>query len=281
MAITPEQAKAELARRELVRRGVPVEKSQEIAQSIPDAIKEALSSSTKTISDMATLQNEGPINMAKALPPLTGAVGAVLPIPGGATMGTVGGRQISNLALKSIGQDEEIPSTSSQVLEGGLSALGDVTAIPALKKASAGKAIGAAEKAAGVVTRAPLKLPTSGNVGTALDELETMLNSGAPIGPQSARDAYAVANYITGNPAIVGKSNEIAVQAARVRALAQRALNTSIPGRAAPAAAMASAMTIPNKISSGFQAIPKPIKTLVGLAGAGTLADALARRIAR
>lgn len=196
-----------------------------------------------------------PVTQAKVLPPLLGTVGALSPIPMGATLGTVGGRQLSNLALKAYGKPEEIPSTESQILEGGTALLGDVAAIPAVKKAAFGKQIGAAEKAAGVITRAPDKLPSAGNVGEFLNTLENQLKSGAIADPQTAKDAYAIANYITGNPNLVGKSNEILVQSSRVRQLAQNVLNQTIPERLVPAVGMRKAMAVPRLLGKTYSII--------------------------
>lgn len=122
-------------------------------------------------------------------------------------------------------------------------------AIPYAHKAVAGPEIGAAEKAAGVITRAPDKLPTAGTVGEYLNTLESQIDNGTINTAQSARDAYAGTKYINNNPNLVGKSNEISVQAARVGAKAQALLNKLVPGRGAPAATMANAMKVPNAIN--------------------------------
>lgn len=201
-----------------------------------------------------------PEAMANAMPTVLGA-GAAMAMPwGGSTVGTAAGQGIRDAALSAM--DKPIPSFTQHIGELGAAAVGDVMAVPYLKKAHYASQIGKAEEAAGVVTRAPNKLPTAGNVGTSLNELEETLGRGVP-GPQSARDAYATANYVTGNPTIVGKSNEINVQANRVRALAQQRLNEQVPGRLAPARGMAGAMTIPNAIGSTWNAIPPTVRRIV------------------
>lgn len=234
---------------------VTTDEPDSLGATIGQAAKDVFTKPAAAISDLAT----NPETMANAMPAVLGTAGAVAPVPGGATMGTAAGQGIRDLALKTL--NKPVPSVGQHALELGGAAVGDVAAIPGIKAKIFGGQIGDAEKAAGVVTRAPLKLPTAGNVGTALDELEgtlkQSLSSGVPLGPQSARDAYAVANYVAGNPNIVGKSNEIAVQAARVRSMAQAAMNQAIEGRGAPAAAYASSQTIPNAIGSVAQGVKK------------------------
>lgn len=208
-----------------------------------------------------------PIMQAKALPSLMGTAGAMSPIPGGATMGTVGGRQISNLALKAYGHPEMVPSVGSQVLEGGLAAVGDALPIPLMKKFGLGKQIGEAEQAAGVITRAPTKAVTPGSVGETLNNLEAQLDSGTIKTAQEAKDALAVVKQIYKNPRIYEQTSDIAVQSARVSQKVQSLINKVIPGRAAPAQAMAQAMTIPNMLGKAYKALPWQVK--LGMLGGG------------
>lgn len=210
-----------------------------------------------------------PVAQAKALPTLTGMAGGISPIPGGATLGTVGGRQLSNLALKAYGRPDQIPSVGQQVGEGALAALGDVAAIPYVKNKVFGSQIGNAEKAAGLITKGADKYPTSGNVGEVLNTLESQLDTGAINTPQAAKEAYSVTKFIHENPKLVGKSGEISVQAQRVGQKAQAALNKFTPGRLGPAQAMARANTIPRAMNKAYQAVPGPVKQGLGLAAAG------------
>lgn len=236
-------------------------------QVVGSAIKNALVQPGSMTRDLAT----NPVTQAKALPELAGYAGALSPMPGGATLGTVLGRQLSNTALKAYGRPEEIPSSNSQILEGGAAALGDVAAIPFIKKAIFGKQIGAAEKAAGVVTRPPDRLPTPGNVGEVLNTLESQLKSGAITDAQTAREAYAISKYVNKNPNLVGKSDEIKVAAWRVGKLAQETLNKLVPGRLEPAQGMAKAMTIPRFIGKAYKAIPPKVRTGLELGAGGDI----------
>lgn len=242
------------------------------SQAVAGAGSEAL---MRSGSAMRGLMSD-PVTQAKALPPLAGLVGAISPVIGGATMGTVGGRQLSNAALRAYGKPEEIPSATSQVVEGLTAAAGDVLAIPAIKRAHYGGKIGAAEGAAGVVTRAPDRLPTAGSVGEYMTNLEAQIDSGVLNTPQAARDAVAGMRYINQNPNIVGKSSDIAVQAARVGAKAQKILNATVPGRAEPAQALAKSQAIPNFISHQWGKIPSIVRK--GIIPLGVLEEYMRRR---
>lgn len=239
---------------------------------VKQALNEAHMGNGSKIRDLMS----DPITQAKALPYLAGAAG-MIGLGGGATANMAVAHLLSDAALKSYGREDQIPSVGSQALDVGLAALGDMA-----NAGLAGRAIGKAEKAAGVVTRTPLKLPTSGNVGAALDEMETTLKnalaSGTPLGPQSARDIYSTAKYIANNPNIVGKSSDILVQSSRVKAMAQAALNAAVEGRGAPAAIMATAKTVPNMVKPIIQGTRKlPLWAQIGLGatGAGGLLKAM------
>lgn len=269
MPITPDQARAELARRELARRGLSTESSEapapqpeSLQQSIGNAAKAVFTEPAAFAKDLAT----NPVTMARALPPLLGAAGAVSPIPGGATLGTVGGRQISNAALRLLKRPELIPSGLSQVLEGGLSAAGDIGAIPAIKGAIFGKQIGAAETAAGLgaITK---EAPPSG-ARTAVKYVQGL--KGKEFSPQAARQAKAAMDWIFKKGWLQGTAYE--PEAVEVSQAIQRGLN-QVPGRQVPAQAMAKAMTIPRNINQIYQKIPPAVRkglgygTGVGLAG--------------
>src|SRR5690349_9894674 len=88
----------------------PVDYKQVIGSALKSSIQKPLS--------FAKNLGTNPVAMAQAIPPLAGAAGAMSPIPGGATLGTVGGRQISNEALRLLGKKDLIPSGLSQVAEG-------------------------------------------------------------------------------------------------------------------------------------------------------------------
>jgi len=126
-----------------------------------------------------------------------------------------------------------------------------------------GKIVSSVPKIEGVVTRAPDKLPTAGNVGEYLNTLESQIDNGTINTAQAARDAYAGTKYINSNPNIVGKSNEISVQSARVGAKAQALLNKFVPGRGEPAAEMARVMQVPNAIGKVYNKVPPTVRRTV------------------
>jgi hypothetical protein len=238
---------------------------------VMDAAKASFQVPAQAAEDLAT----NPVTMAKALPPLMGVAGAVSPIPGGATLGTVGGRQISNEALRLLGHPEDIPSTAKQVGEGVLAGIGDAGVIPAVKGNIYGGQIEDAEKAAGIITRGATKAVTPGNVGQTLNDLEAQIDAGTITDPQTARDAKEVVDQIYNNPHIYEKSPGIQVQSARVSGKVQGLLNQLTPARAAPAAAFGTSQTIPDAIGSAWQAVPQSIKKGAGygtgIVGAGDL----------
>ena len=198
-----------------------------------------------------------PVTQAKMLPPLAGAVGAMSPIPGGATLGTVGGRQLSNLALKSYGQSDQIPSGLSQGLEAGASVLGDVAAIPALKKASFGKQIGAAESAAGLGS-VPKEAPP-GSMRTAVKWIQAMKDK--PLTVQEAKQFKPAIDTVLQKGWLRGTQYE--PDAVQFSQKIQATLN-QIPGRGEASAGMAKAMTIPRMMNKGYQMIPKSVRRGLG-----------------
>lgn len=273
MSFTPEQARAELARRELARRGVPLDApanaqtkqpQTNYTQMIGDAIKHTITRPAAFAKDLGT----NPVTMANAMPTLLGGLGGVSPFPGGATLGTGLGQGIRDLALKTL--DKPVPGLMQHGLELGGSALGDVVAIPGIKSKIFGGLIGDAEKGAGVVARGAEKAITPGSVGQTLRDLEAQIDAGTLSTAQGAKDAKEIVDQIYMNPKIYEKSPGINVQAARVSKKVQFLLNRMIPGRAGPAQALGKAMTIPNKIEKGWEAIPWAVKKgLQGAVGAG------------
>lgn len=219
-----------------------------------------------------------PVSMAQAIPPLAGTVGGLSPIPGGATMGTVGGRQISNAALRTLGKPELIPSTMAQVGEAGLSALGDIAAIPAMKKAYFGKQIGRLEDAAGVpeaqdIPSIPMPTGTK-SVGDFInDAVQSVKSSGGEGQPVYWKQIKDQVDRLY-NMGIDEKLTTL--DRGRLRWLnqqVQKGLNQAVPGRAIPANALAKSQTIPNAIGRMYGSLPKPLKagaaygTGVGAAG--------------
>ena len=241
--ITPEQARAELARRELARRGVPLNPS--------GGGKPPLSAVAKGIWN---IMPQNPKNELKNLPLFAGGITAAAGIPLGALLGTGGGQILRGIGNKVFNQPQQSPLQIGGELGGA--ALTDIIALPAIKKAYYGGKIGEAEEAAGVITRAPTKAVTPGSVGETLNDLEAQIDAGTINTPQAARDAKAVVNQIYKNPKIYEQTSDIAVQSQRVSSKVQDLLNKIVPGRLEPSQAMAKAMVVPNAIKKGYMALP-------------------------
>lgn len=219
-------------------------------QLITSSAKESFTRPARAMKDLFT----NPQTMANAMPALLGTVGGVSPVPGGATIGTATGQGVRDLALT--GLKKPIPGLMQHGLELAGAALGDIAAVPALKKGYYGGQIGQAEKAAGLMTRAPTKAVTPGSVGETLNNLEAQIDAGTINTPQAARDAKSVVNQIYKNPKIYESTSDIKVQAARVAKKTQNLLNQMVPGRLAPSQAMGRAMTIPNALKKGYMSMP-------------------------
>lgn len=231
---------------------------------IGTAAKESFTRPAAYAKDLGT----NPVSMANAMPGLIGIAGGLSPIPGGATMGTAVGQGMRDLALKTL--KKPVPGLMQHGIELGGAALGDIAAIPAMKRAHYGGQIGKAEEAAGVVTRAPTKAVTPGSVGQTLNDLEAQLDAGTINSPQAAKDAKAVISQIYKNKKIYEQTGEISVQAQRVSKKVQDVLNQMIPGRAGPAQAMGKAMTIPRAIGKGYGSLPWSVRRgAEGAMGAG------------
>lgn len=227
--------------------------SDAVSSSTQDILRKPINAFRQYMTD--------PTAQAKTLPVLGGIAGSVLG-PGGATAGAMLGQTGRDLALTAL-SDPNAPQTTGEALKnlavtGGEAAAGEGTA-QVLGKAlswfkdltSAGANIGKTEQAAGIVTRAPNKFPTSGNVGEWLNNLEDQFAAGAINTPQTARDAKTITDFIYNNPSIIGKSKEVTVQAARVGKLAQQTLNDLVPGRADAAADFAQMKDITNAAKTG------------------------------
>lgn len=250
--------------------GLPAGFTEDHVETIGEAVKNAVRDMFKKPAEAAADLAVNPRTMAKVLPAAAGIAGAISPIPGGATLGTVGGRQISNAALKGLGHPEDIPSPMNQVLEGGLAAAGDVVAIPAIKAKVFGSQIGNAEKAAGIVTSAADKYPTSGSVGEFLNTLESQIDNGTLTDPNVIKKAKDTIDFIHKNPNIVGKSNGITVQAGRVGNKISSLINdpSIVPGREAASSAYAMSQKLPNGLKNVWHLIPPVARTAI-LAGLG------------
>lgn len=258
----------------------PQSSMMDVAKS---AVNEAFMRPGTSTRDLMT----NPITQAKALPALAGAAGGMAPVPFGATMGTVAGRQISNLAMKAYGKPELIPPASSQVLEAGAAMAGDVMALPYIKKSYYGKQIANAEQAAGVPPPQDISsLPRPTGTQTVSSAIDDAVNSIKTANPEKTSPVFWKQLkdqidffYQRGRDEVL--SNGDRAKLAWLSSKIQEGLNTSIPGRAEPARMMSKSMAIPNAISGAYKALPRRARIgleYFGPAGAATLAADYARR---
>lgn len=212
-----------------------------------------------------------PVTMAKALPPLMGMAGGFSPIIGGATMGTVGGRQLSNEALRLLNKPEQIPSGLSQGLEAGGSILGDVLAIPAVKKSIYGRLIGKAETAGGVppaqdipsIPMATGQKSAGDFINDAVDSVKGSQGRGSPVYWKQIKDQVDRIYELGADQKLT------TLDKGRLKWLGQqvqKGLNASVPGREAPAMALAQSQRIPNAIGRINKMIPGKYK-VAGIGG--------------
>lgn len=257
--MTPEEARAELARRELARRGVQPE--TDYKQVIGSAVKDAFMKPATFAKDLGT----NPETMANQMPSILGFVGGVSPIPGGATAGTAIGQGIRAGALTALGKKDQIPAAlevnsnfpyiHGQIPELALSVIGDVGAIPAIKSRIAGKAIGEAEDLAGVGNLT--KLPPPSQARTAVVMYQKVKDQLPNMTPMQARAIKPAFDWVASR-GVLGNS-EYAVDFFKVKKNIDALVN-KIPGRAEPAADFGRAMKIPRTIGKVAKSIPKPVQ---------------------
>lgn len=238
----------------------PTDYKQIIGQSMKDVFQRPAAFAK----DLGT----NPVTMAQAIPPLAGIAGAISPVPGAATLATVGGRQMSNAALNALGRQDLVPSGMSQAIEGATVGLGDVSAIPAMKSAYFGKQIANAERAAGELGGLVKEAPPSG-MRTAVKYVQSLKNKPF-MTPAEARAAKPALQTIWDKGWLNGTEYSSDLQ--KVQAKVTNLIN-QIPGRAEPAAAMGVANTIPRLIKQGYNAIPSSAKRGMGF-GAGATGTA-------
>lgn len=248
MPVTPDQARAELARRELARRGVSTDEKTDWKGVVGSAVKDSFQKPARYLKDLGT----NPESMAHAMPGLMGAAGGLSPVPGGATIGTGAGQVVQDIALSAL--KKPIPSGLQHGLELGGAAIGDISAIPAIKSAHYGAQIGQAEKAAGLGNIVK-EAPPSG-MRTAVKYVQSL--KGKPfMSVQEARSIKPALQTIWDKGWLRGTEYE--ADLFKVQTKINKLLN-QIPGRAEPVAAMGKAMTIPRMISKGYKAIPSQFK---------------------
>lgn len=215
-----------------------------------DALKTSAGTAVRNLPGLGVLMDAIKAKKAAGIP----GAGEVLDKAGGATAEWLGKQGVNPYVAAATGWGvANVPP----MIVGGMT-----SAKPASRAAEillSGKRIGEAERAAGIITKAADKYPTSGTVGEVLNTLESQLKNGTLTDGQGLKEAKDVIDFIWSNPKIVGKTKGITVQAARVSNMIQNALNAAIPGRAAPAADFATLMRVVN-----------PVKTTVKWGGAAT-----------
>ena len=273
MDITPGQARAELARRELAKRGISVQGNQQPdwKSVVGSAVKEATFQPDTISRGMA---GSDPVMQAKSLPALAGLAGGLSPIPGGATMGTVVGRQLSNMALRAYGHPEEIPSGWTQLGEGVLAGLGDVKAIPMARKAYYGRQIGKLERAAGVpppqdIPSIPMAQGTKTLGEFVNDAVESVKSSGGRGTPAYWKQIKDQVQRIYDSGRDVALTDLDRLRLRWLSSKVQDGLNAAVPGREVPAKALARSQTIPNWISRNYKALPSEFKKGAAYTGGG------------
>jgi len=193
-----------------------------------------------------------PVTQAKSVPPLMSAIGGIIGGPMGMTKFGEGGRALSDAALAAYGKKEEIPSVASHVGELGTNLVGDVIAAPAIKNAYYGKQIAKAEKnfpgMADVVKEAPPSGPRP-----AVKFAQQL--KGKDLSPLEAKKFQPAMStiYKKGYP-FQGPLKQYAPDFMEANRSVSAGLN-KIPGRKAPAQAMAEAMKVPNFVRDNIQTI--------------------------
>lgn len=244
--------------------------AESFGPAVKNSVRDIFMKPARAAADLGT----NPRTMAKALPAVLGTVGAVSPVPMGATMGTVGGRQISNAALRALGHPEDIPSKTQQVLEGAGAAFGDVLPIPAIKKPIYGKMIGDVEEAAGVpgtiksLPRPGGPAPTGKWINDTFTDLESGNLARDPIMAKQIKDQGKFIFQNNKNVPLTANDN---VRLAKIMSWAQDTLNDPalVPGRGAISDAMSSSLAPQRTIENLVKAVPKPVKTVLKYVAAG------------
>jgi hypothetical protein len=278
MDITPDQARAELARRELIRRGVSVEKAPTIVEQLPDSAKNALLNLTSGMISRVKDLGTNPETMANAMPATLGTAGGVALPWGGSTLGTATGQGIRDAALMALGKP--IPSGTQHVGEIALSSFGDVAAMPMAKKFFLGRAIGALEKSKGVPAAQDIPsipMPTGAKsigdfINDAVDSVKSSGGKGSPTYWKQIKDQVDRIYSLGKDQALT------TLDKGRLKWLnsqVQGGLNASVPGRKPLANALAQSQTIPNYLSKISKSIPWWGKAV----GTAVIGDALARKL--
>lgn len=235
------------------------QKPQSFQQATGNAVRDMFQKPASYLKDLGT----NPESMANAIPPLAGIAGGMSPIPGGATMATGAGQGVRDLALKGLGKP--IPSGLQHAGEIGGAMLGDIAAIPALKKSYFGGRVGAIEKAAGVPAAQDIpSIPMATGQKSAGDFINDAIQSVKSSGGEGQPAYWKQIKDQVDRIYNMGVDQKLtSLDKGRLRWLnqqVQQGLNASVPGRAGPAGALAQSQTIPNAIGRGYRALPQPLK---------------------
>lgn len=215
---------------------------------------------------------QNPKNLLNNLPLATGGIGAVSPIPFGATAGTALGQGARDLILK--GLHKPLPSGLQHSLELGGAALGDVTAFPSINRSRIGSQIGEVEARVGVpppqqIPSLPKPMagqPVSGGLDNTIQAVERAKSQGAgsPTFWKQIKDQvdsfYGLGKDVKLTDLDKGKLKYLSAQV-------QQGLNAAVPGRSSLAADLAKSQVVPNAIRNVSRSIPwwgKAAATAVG-----------------
>lgn len=230
-------------------------KSTDYKQIIKDMFQKP-SSFTK---DLGT----NPESMANAMPTVLGLGGGVALPWGGSTAGTAVGQGIRDMALTAM--KKPIPGLLQHGAELGTAALGDIIAMPSLKKSHYGGEIGRLETRAGVPPAQDIpSIPMATGQKSAGDFINDAITSVKSSEGQGQAGYWKQIKDQVDRIYDMGADQKLtSLDRGRLRWLNQKVqegLNRSVPGREVPAKALARSQTIPNFIEKSYRAIPKPMK---------------------
>lgn len=226
---------------------------------IGSAIKNAFVKPAAFAKDLGT----NPESMANAMPSVLGAGGAVAMPWGGSTVGTAAGQGVRDVALTAMGKP--VPSGLQHAGELGGAALGDVMAVPFLKKAHYGGEIGRVEKLAGVPGPQEIQsLPMATGAKSAGEFINDAVTSVKASGGRGTPSYWLQIKDQVDRLYKLGKTEALTgLDKGRLKWLSgkvQEGLNAAVEGRGGPAKALAESQTIPRAIGKVYKQIPPEMK---------------------
>jgi len=244
--------------------------------------RKAASLSPSPMAEFGATQD--PVATAKAIPAITGTIGAMSGVPFGTVAGTVGGRQISNALLRSVGKGKEIPSTVAQVGEGVLSGVGDLAIVPWINRIRFGKEIGWLEKQAGVPKTVESLKRVTGPASTVKFIDSTLRGIGeGKIGvsnPTLLKQIKDQLDFIRKNRKAVPLTDNDMGKLKMLNRWVQDSLGKAISGRAEAAKSLAMSQSVPRAIKNTWAAVPRSVKWGLGAAtGASPIMGSLYRAL--